>query len=148
VRPGHRQGGRVERRTTLFAAALSEAGKTTEAVQTGRHAVQLHRRLQRDRGAHEPSLAESLHILASCLKETAGWSTEVSSLLVEAVEIYRRLAGHQPEEYTFRLADALVTSSEFVEAKEVVAEAARLAERQHLRQEIANLQAFVSRMVE
>ena len=90
-----------------LANRLSDVGRSGEALEVAREAVDLYRVLaQASPAAYTPDLARSLNNLATILSE-AGRSGEALEVAQEAVDLYRELAQASPAAYTPGLAGAL-----------------------------------------
>ena len=90
-----------------LANRLSDVGRSGEALEVAREAVDLYRVLaQASPAAYTPDLARSLNNLANVLSEV-GRSGEALEVAREAVDLYRELAQASPAAYTPGLAGAL-----------------------------------------
>ncbi len=90
---------------------LEHIGQLEEAMDVGREAVEIYRRLATAHpDAHQPDLAASLNNLSGSLT-TARRLEEAMVMAREAVEIYRGLATAHPDAYEPDLAASLITFS-------------------------------------
>jgi tetratricopeptide (TPR) repeat protein len=126
---------------TIRQVSLISLGREREGMDALDEAVVVLRRLAEDNNAYRPSLAQVLVRLSDM---RARWNDrkESKAAILEALGIYRELAGSNPDAYRMRLAEYLVTASQLLLNYEMGAEASALAqEAMPLCRELADINA-------